>query len=455
MKTTNPAGPTWRTWSGTISCTPGRLARPVDEAGIVEVVRFAGREGLTVRAAGSGHSFNALACTDEVLVDLARCTGVLALDRAAPTVTVLPGTTLAEVSAVLDRAGLALANVGTLAGQTVAGAISTGNHGTGIAHPPFAGQVAALRLVTADGSVRAIDPDTEPTLFRAARTSLGALGIISAVTLRCVPAFNLRVVTRSKPLDALLDGVEEWAASADHVTFSWLPWSDRAGLRSLSVTDQPRTRRGALARYATTLEEVRCGLVGQAGRLRPGAVPWLTDRLGGGGPAEYVDASHRVFSFPQPVKFLAMEHALPLGNVAPALRALRGALRRFGLHSPYSILVRVGAADDAPLSPAYGRRTGYVNLTVPRTAGYIEILRVVEHVLREQDGRPHWGKAHTATAEVLAPRYPRWDEFQRVRAALDPAGMFSNDYIDRVLGRVVQPAGPADERVPVPAGHGG
>jgi FAD-linked oxidoreductase len=430
----NTSGTTWRTWSGTIRCTPAHFTRPTDEAGIVEAVQFAAERGLRVRAAGAGHSFNALACTDEVLIDLSRCAGVMDIDRDAFTVTVLPGTTLAHVSAILHRAGLALANVGTLDSQTVAGAISTGNHGTGIAHPPLSGQVTGLCLVTADGSVRTLDERTDAKVFRCARTSLGALGVLAAVTLRCVPAFNLHVSHRSEPVDGLLEDIEEWATSADHVTFSWLPWRDMAGLRSLRVTDQPRTRRGRYRRYGNMLEEVRCAVIGQAGRVWPESVPWLTDRLGGGAPGEIVDVSHRVFTFPQPVRFLAMEHALPLENVAPALRSLRGALRRFGLHSPYSVLVRVGAADDAPLSPAYGRPTGYVNLTVPRTAGYIEILRVVEHVLREANGRPHWGKAHTATAPVLAPRYPEWDEFQRVRTAVDPAGMFSNDYLDRVLG---------------------
>ncbi|MWK35651.1 hypothetical protein GEV43_17450 [Actinomadura sp. J1-007] len=272
--------------------------------------------------------------------------------------------------------------------------------------------------------------------MRAARTSLGTLGVISTVTLRCVPRFNLRSVPGAERLDGILDRFEEWAHSADHVSFNWLPWTEEAFTRAWHRTDEVPTRGAVRQRYATTVDEMRCGLAGLAGHRRPAAVPWAKRLLAAGVPTEYVDAGHRVFSFPQPVRFLALEHALPLENVPAALRELRVALRRFGAYSPYSVLVRVGAADDSPLSPVFGRLTGYVNLTVPRTARYTEILRTAEHLLRDLDGRPHWGKAHTATAEVLRPRYPQWDRFQAIRGKLDPTGMFCNEYVGRVLGPV-------------------
>lgn len=441
--------PSWRNWSGTVRCAPVQLRRPRDESEIAELVGWARERGMTVRAAGTGHSFNPLACTDGLMLDLTGYRGILDVDHAAGSVTVKAGTTLRELSAALHREGFALANIGSLAEQTIAGAVSTGNHGSGIAHPPLAGEILALRLVTADGSVRTLAAG-DGERFACARTALGAVGVITSVTLRCVPRFNMRAVERSAVLDDVLDGFEDWTASADHVAMTWLPWSDAVALRSLHVTPDAPTRGAWRRRYATTVGEVRCGAIGQAGRLRPAAVHGLTDRLSrrGAPPVAYVDASHRAFTFPQPVRFLAMEHALALEQVVPALRELRGALRRQGSYSPYSILVRVGAGDDAPLSPAYGRATGYVNLTVPRTAGYAEILRTVEHVLREHGGRPHWAKAHTATAAVLAPRYPAWDAFQRVRRALDPSGLFANDYVKRVLG----PSLAAHGRTTLPAG---
>lgn len=431
-------GRSWRTWSGTVRCTPAHLVRPSRESEIVDAVRLASARGLTIRAGGTGHSFNGLACTDGVLLDLSGFTGVTGLDPAAATIEVKAGTTLGQVSAVLARAGLALANIGTLAAQTVGGAISTGNHGTGMGHGPFASQVVGLRLVTADGEVRACDDTSDPDLMRCARTALGALGVITTVTLRCVPRFNLRVVRGGEPLDGLLERIEEWAVSSDHVVFNWLPWSSEVTTTAMQPTGDPPSRGLARRRYARTLDEMRCGSLGLIARLRPGAVPALSEGLpgSGGGSPDYVDASHRVFCFDQPVRFLALEHALRLEDMAPAVRGLRDLLRRSGQYSPYSVLGRVGAADDSPLGLSYGRRTGYLNLTVPRSPSYMELLRSCEHLLRGFDARPHWGKAHTATADVLAPRYPQWAAFQRTRARLDPDGRFTNEYLRRVLGPV-------------------
>ncbi|MEU7304867.1 D-arabinono-1,4-lactone oxidase [Streptomyces sp. NPDC007206] len=436
------ARPTWKTWSGVARCIPRHLVTPTTEDGIADAVRLAAREDLVLRAAGTGHSFNPLATTDGVLADLTRYTGIVSVDHATPSVTVRAGTLLDDLTEALHRQGLALPNVGTLGGQTVAGAIATGNHGTGIVHPPLSGEVLAMSLVDADGKLRTLDRDCEPELLRAARTGLGALGVVSTVTLRCVPAFNLRVAQGGEPLDALLERFDSWAHSADHVTFSWQPWSDRAGTRSMHRTQEPATRAGDRRRYGTTLGELWCGVLGHAGRFSPAAVPRLSGLFGGGAAKEFTGAGHRVFTFPQPVRFIALEHCLPLENVPDALRELRPALRRSGLHSPYSVLGRVGAGDDSPLSPAHGAGpVGYLNLTVPRMAPYLESLRTIEHVLRGHGARPHWGKAHTATAEVLAPRYPEWETFQRVRAELDPEGRFTNDYLRRVLGPVRVPAG--------------
>jgi L-gulonolactone oxidase len=268
--------------------------------------------------------------------------------------------------------------------------------------------------------------------------------------MRCVPRFNLRVTFGGDLFDGFLERTGQWAAAGDHVAFNWLPWTDRVVTRTMVATAEPASRGLLGRRLASTFDEIRCGSVGLAARLAPGSVPGLHRVLNGRSAAtDYVDASRAVFSFAQPVRFLALEHALDLERLAPALRGLRALLRRAGHYSPYSVLGRVGAADDTPLSLSYGRTTGYVNVTVPRSAGYVELLRSCELLLRDFGARPHWGKAHTATAEILAPRYPQWALFQRVRNELDPEDRFTNEYLRRVLGAVrdapAVPAGPVAE----------
>ncbi|MGY4968507.1 D-arabinono-1,4-lactone oxidase [Streptomyces sp. NEAU-S7GS2] len=426
----------WRNWAGSAECVPHRLVHATDEGDIVDAVRYAAQRGLTLRAAGTGHSFNPIATTTGVLLDLTGYTGVVALDPAAPSVTVRGGTLLRELNWALDKAGLALSNMGTLEEQTIAGAISTGNHGSGLHHRPFSGQVLALTLVTADGTVRECGPEKDPELFQAAVTSLGALGVISTVTLRCVPKFNLRVTEGSQPLESILEDIEAYAGSAEHATFSLKGWSDNASTLKLEPSEEPVSADAAQRRRANTLGEVRCATAGLVGRIDQRAVQRImTAQLGGdAGPADYVDVSYNAFTFPQPVKFLSLEYALPLTRATDAVRYVHEDVKGFGLRTPYSITVRFGAGDDYLLSPAQGRTTAYVNITVPRTVGYTELLRVFEAALREHEGRPHWGKAHTATEETVAGLYPGWKAFQDIRAELDPDGMFTSDYLRRVLG---------------------
>ncbi len=436
--TATTAGFSWRNWCGSARCAPARWITPTTEDEIVDAVRSARDRGLEIRVAGAGHSFNSLACTDGVLLDLSSYTGVVEIDHGRALVTVRAGTRVATLCETLDSVGLGLPNMSTLAEQTVGGMLATGTHGTGIAFPPFAGEVASLRLVVADGSVRDCSRSSDPELFRHARCALGTLGVIAEVTVRCVPRFNLRVVEQTKPLTEVLDGFDEWVTSADHVSLSFRPLSDVANLRRLDRTDDGVTRGAARHRWANTLREVRCALVGQAGRLSNRAVPWLAGGRSEPSPQarRFVDRSYRAFAFRQPVRFLSAEYALPLERVVGALKTLRPALRGLGFVSPYSVSVRVSSEDDAPLSPAYRRQTGYVNLTVPRTVGYLEILRAAEAVLLEHEGRPHWGKVHSASAALLEPRYPEWDAFQRMRASVDPNGLFTSDYVRHLLGPV-------------------
>jgi L-gulonolactone oxidase len=426
----------WRNWSEVNRCRPHRLVRATDERDIADAVRYASERGIGLRPAGTGHSFNSIATTSGVLLDLTGHTGVVALDPHVPSVTVRGGTRLRELNRALDEVGLALSNMGTLEEQTVAGAISTGNHGSGLTHKPFSGQVLGLTMVMADGSIRSCGPEQDRPLFAAAATALGTLGVISTVTLSCVPRFHLCVTEGSAPLDGILEDVEAYAGCADHATFSLKGWSDTASTLTLQRTEAPVSADAPRRRRANTLGEVRCASAGLAGRIDRDVMQRIVTAgsCTASGQATYVDVSYKAFTFRQPVKQLSLEYAVPLTLASSAVRCVHHDVSRFEPHTPYSVTVRFGAGDDVLLSPAHGRATVYVNITIPRALRYAELLRVFEAVLQEHDGRPHWGKAHTATAELIAARYPGWRAFQDTRAELDPHGIFTSDYIRRVLG---------------------
>ncbi|HSD81582.1 MAG TPA: FAD-binding protein, partial [Solirubrobacteraceae bacterium] len=233
----------WRTWSRDLWCEPAVAERPATTADVVAAVGRAAGAGLTVRAAGSGHSFTGAALTDGVLLLPDRLTGLVDVDPPSGRVRVRAGTTIRELCALLADHGLALANLGDIDAQTIAGAIATGTHGTGAGLPGLAAQVAALQLVAASGEVLEVD-GSRPELLRAARVSLGALGVVTEVELRAVPAFTLRGADGPLPLVDVLDGLDEHVAAHRHFEFFVFPHADVALTRANDVVDGPPRPRG-------------------------------------------------------------------------------------------------------------------------------------------------------------------------------------------------------------------
>lgn len=429
----------WRNWSGEQTCRPGRLERPGEVGDVVAALERAGQAGRTARVAGSGHSFSDLVPTDGHLLELGRMNRVLDADPARGLVRVEGGMTLRLLNRRLAELGLALENLGDIDAQTVAGAIATATHGTGARFPNLSAQVEALELVTADGRVLELSAENDPEAFRAARVSLGALGVLTAVTLRCVPAFALRGIDEPRPLEPTLDGLEELAEAHDHFELFTFPYSPLALTRRSDRTERPPAPRGRARAYAEDIlvQNHAFGLFCRAGRRAPRLVPALNRavaRLAGG--RERVEASHAIFSSPRLVRFVEMEYALPRAVAATALRRVRAAIEERRLPVNFPIELRFVAADDAFLSPAAGRETAYLAVHVFAGMAWRELFAAVEQIMDELGGRPHWGKRHGQTEATLAPRYPEWERFAAVRAGFDPVERFVNPGTERVLGPV-------------------
>ena len=225
---------TWSNWSGSVTCTPHTVALPTAEAAIITQIQQATAEQTTVRVAGTGHSFTPLCASAGVLVSLDGMQGLVATDH--ETATFWAGTKLHQVGDPLWAAGLALANMGDIDRQALAGAISTGTHGTGPALGSISTQVAGLRLALASGELVDCSPTEEPELFKAAQVSLGALGIITQVTLRCLPAYRLHERTWVAGFDECMAQLDEFIANNRHFEFFWVPSEDVCAMKTLNPT---------------------------------------------------------------------------------------------------------------------------------------------------------------------------------------------------------------------------
>jgi FAD-linked oxidoreductase len=439
---------------------PARQGRPRDEAELASQVARAAAAGLQVRAVGAGHSFTPAAVTDGLQLDLERLAGLEVVERrpdGTARVTVRAGTRLYHLHHLLAAHGLAMTNLGDIDRQTLAGAISTGTHGTGLHFGGLATQVSGVRVVGPDGSVRSggvDDPAGSPEreLFELARLGLGTAGVLTAVTLEAVPAFWLHAREEPWPLERVLEDVDAYAASADHAELYWFPGTHRAlTIRNerLSPDDAARwatDRSGLKGRLRMVGQETRGlideellsnGLFEVVNRLAT-AAPGLTaslnrlsSRAQGGG--ERVAPSYQVFCHKRRVRFREMEYAVPREAVAGVITELDAWLRRTSEPVPFPIEVRFAAADDVWLSTARGRETAYVAVHQYVRMSHRRWFDAAEQILVAAGGRPHWGKLHRRTADDLAAHYP-FDDVARVRAAVDPDGVFANAYTDAVLG---------------------
>ena len=427
----------WHNWGRNQRCHPAAVETPGSELEVAEAVRRATVAGQTVKAVGSGHSFTATACTEGRQIRLDRLDRVVAIDEEAGTVTVEGGIPLWRLNDELAQRGLALQNLGDIDRQTISGAIATATHGTGRHFGGLATFVRGLEMVTADGELLRCSPDEEPEVFHRARVGLGALGIVTKVTLQCVPAFRLHARELPATLDEVLANLDDLVERNEHFEFYWLPHTNRCSTKENNRTTEPVRRKDRLHtwRDEIVLPNAVFGAACWVGRAVPSAIPAIAGRLADTfGKVELVDRSDRVFCSPRLVHFVEMEYAIPRAHATEAVLAVRHLIEGEGLLISFPIEVRFVAPDDIPLSTASGRETCYIAVHVHAGAEYERYFRGVEAIMDRFEGRPHWGKLHFQTASTLATRYPEFERFLATRDRLDPERRFANEYLDRVLG---------------------
>ncbi len=427
----------WGNWAGTVRTRPRQVVRPTSAAEIQDAVREAAGRGGTVRAVGTGHSFTPLAACDDVVVLPQGLPDALDLDPATEVVTISGGTGLRRLSPELLARGRALPVLGDIDAQSAVGATQTGTHGTARDVPAtISASVVGLEMVLADGSLVSTDAATDPELFAAARVGLGALGVVTRISLATVPAFRLTAEDRAGQLDAVLDDLDSFVASSDHPELYWFPGTDGVQLKTRDHTEAEAPgpwRRGLARGSRDVVENGALALMGATQRAAPrsrGAINALAVRLSGS--RARVDHAHLAFTAQRRVRFVEMEYAMPRSTATALLRELRELGRRHEVGFP--VEVRFGPADDLWLSPSYARDSVYVSVHSFRRVDHEGWFADCEALFVAYDGRPHWAKLHSRKASDFAADLPQWDAFRAVRDRVDPKRVFSTPYVRGLLG---------------------
>ncbi|HEY8975721.1 MAG TPA: D-arabinono-1,4-lactone oxidase [Burkholderiaceae bacterium] len=426
----------WKNWSGYVECPGTPVRTPGDVAEVARLLADAGRAGQSVRVAGAGHSFSPLVASDGVIVSLDRMQGIVDVDGVTNVARVRAGTRLYALGAALAERGLAMENLGDINVQSIAGATSTGTHGTGLAFGNLATQIAALKFVAADGREVVASPLDNPELFAGGRVALGALGVISEVSLRLVPAFRLKLERGGMDLEDCLAQADALVAANRSFEFYWLPHTESVLTKKWNITDAPVDEMG-LGRWVSDvlLENTAFGALCKLGRAMPSWCPPLSRFCAAMiSRSEQVDASWSMLSTVRQVRFNEMEWSLPAARGADALREIKALIARREFPLMFPLEYRWVKGDDIWLSPNFGRDS--VHISVHQFVGmpFERYFDAVQAICLNHGGRPHWGKVHSLKAAQLSRLYPRWDDFLALRERMDPAGRFLTPYLRGLFG---------------------
>jgi FAD-linked oxidoreductase len=430
----------WTNWARNQSCRPAEICRPDSLEALRRRVGEARAAGRKLRLAGAGHSWSPLACTDGCLISLSRLDRVVEIDAAARTATVEAGMSMGRLVEALDEQGLALPTIGGMLRQSVGGTIATATHGTGAAYGNLATAVTRLESLTPAGELRSWTADASG--FHGAVVSLGALGPVVRLTLQCEPAFGVRSEEYPLPIEGLVRHLDQYLAENDYFQFFDLVHTERAYLFCMN---RDAAGMAAKSRWRRLREWVAAGME----TLSSSAAMWLTDKLPLAIPLSQKVAlvtllsgktrlgrsfevlSHENIGF----RYRELEVAIPRERAAEAVRAVRKMVKDQGLRVDMPITYRFVKADGLWLSPAYGRDTCYVSFaTARRDPAFVEsFFDEAERLMRRFDGRPHWGKCFSSKREYFQRAYPKWQDFDALRARLDPERAYANDMIDALF----------------------
>ena len=429
-------GGKWSNWSGSVRCKPRQILAPKNEVELAAAVRSAVG---TVRAPGTGHSFTPLCASDDTLIDLGAFTGLKSVDAEQQIATFAAATPLWAVGPTLHAQGLALANMGDIDRQTLGGAIGTGTHGTGRTLGSLSAQVAGFRLILANGDVLRCSAAENPEIFAAGRVSMGALGVMTEISMHAPPAYKLVEKNFALPVPELFGKLDALVTGNRHFEFFWFPYAETTVCKSLNLSQAPapdarsaedmRARGEAESSDARVFAAINEVLPYARFLLKP--AHRLFSRLMPG--PDRVRWSHEIFPSPRNVRFNEMEYAVPYEKGPDCLREIVAAIRKKRINTGFPIEYRTIAADEIWLSPFYKRDSATIAVHQYHKVDTAKLFETCEAIFRRYEGRPHWGKRHSCTGHEFAALYPEFERFRALRRELDPGAKFLNAHLRTIF----------------------
>jgi len=422
-----PGDARWQNWSGGQKAQPKQWLNPRDERELITQLRAA--RG-TVRVTGASHSFSALCNTDDTLFSLDQLSGVVRHDPAKLQATLWAGTRLRDIGAPLWQLGQAFSNQGDVNPQSIGGACGTSTHGTGPTLGSFSSMVRGVRLVTPDGEVIEADAERNAEVFHAATTSLGALGVVTQFTLQNRNTYKLHQREYLEDLDGLLGKLDGYVKTNRHFEFWCFFESKDAIVKTLNETEAADTPVPGFELPVDHILDLTAKIADRIAGMDGPMQRFLTAMVS---PVERVGRAYEIFPSPRNSRFNEMEYEVPAEKGPECLKEILETVQKSAVRTLFPLEYRYVAADDCWLSPMQGRATVAISVHQHHSVDYRPLFNLVEPIFWKYSGRPHWGKLHSLDARRLAPLYPHWDDYRKVRERLDPKGRMLNEHLRKVL----------------------
>jgi FAD-linked oxidoreductase len=431
----------WKNWARNIIFNVNEILYPETVEEVQLAVKTALSRNNNLRVIGSGHSFTALGKTDEILIDLKKLTGIKHLNSTTNEVTAYGGTTLKTLGELLHEHGLAMENLGDIDLQTIAGAISTGTHGTGSDFGIIAAQVSRIVIVNGSGELITFDESKTSDLLDAVRVSLGLLGIIVEVTIKAIPSYILHYKVQKSTLDQVLLNIDSYIKNNRNFEFYAFPYSKFVQIKTMNLSKIPiekvKIKNRCISNFFNDviLENYSFGLICRVVRLFP-----LSARMFSRMTAnlistfEKINFSHKVYPTKRLIRFYEMEYSLPVQNVEIVLLEILRGIEEYQFKVNFPVEVRFIKGDNSYLSPAYLEDRCFIAVHMYNGMNHQAYFSYCEKIFLKHKGRPHWGKIHNLNFDTLKNLYPMISEFKKIRDENDPKKIFINDYCKLLFG---------------------